>query len=101
MGKIYCVNTVDGHNIYGRQFVNLKSGRYGCFTRTTVPYKPYCTVTVHILEFKMCLSHCSSYCIGCCTEQESLLPVNSLATVGPSNSSSEDAEEMVKIFTTH
>ena len=46
-GKIYFVNTVDGRNIYGRQFVNLKSGRYGCFTRTTVPYKPYCTVTVH------------------------------------------------------
>ena len=100
MGKIYCVNTVDGHNIYGRQFVNLKSGQYGCFTCTIVLYKLYCMVIVHILEFKMCLSHCS-YCIGCCREQESLLPVNSLATLGPSNSLSEDGEEMVKIFTTH
>ena len=44
--KIYGVNTVDGRNIYGRQFASLKARRYGCFTRTTVPYKPYCTVTV-------------------------------------------------------
>ena len=37
---------VDGRKYYGHQFVNLKCGRYGCFTRTTVPSKPYCTVTV-------------------------------------------------------
>ena len=47
MAKIYCLNMVDGHKYYGRQFVNLKSGQYGCFTCTTVPYKPYCMVMVH------------------------------------------------------
>jgi hypothetical protein len=44
--KIYGVNTVDGRNYYGRQFASLRARRYGCFTRITVPYKPYCTVTV-------------------------------------------------------
>ena len=57
MGKIYCVNTVDGHNIYGRQFVNLKSGRTGVLLIQL--YR-----TNHIVRLRCTsLSHCS-YCIG-------------------------------------
>ena len=39
--KIYGINTVDG-----RQLTSLRARQYRCFTHTTIPYKPYCTVTV-------------------------------------------------------
>ena len=45
--KFYSFNTVDSHKYYDCQFTSPKARWYGCFTHTTVLYKPYCMVMVH------------------------------------------------------
>ena len=51
MAKTYGVNTVDGYKYYGCQIASLRAQQYGCFTCTTIPYKPYYTVMVRSTEY--------------------------------------------------